>query len=198
MRKIGLLLAATALIAPIIACGGRQSSSGTGASTTDQIVSTSTPVPIPTAPASIPADLPKDDDLKALIVYANQMSPIIIAAGEILQRDGEILKQSEEDDQVLCDGRLASDSQILTAYLDQVRGINAPSEADAIHRLVIESGEAWNEAMDKVDEFCSTGNALHKIPAAIKFWEAAAKIQDAGNRFWLLLMSEGVEAWVQR
>lgn len=197
MRKIGLYLAATALLAMILACG-RQSPSRPGDSTTDQIVSTSTPVSIPTAPASIPDDLPKDEDLRALIVYANEMSPIIVAAGEILQRDGEILKQSEEDDQVLCDGRLASDSQILTAYLEQVRTINAPSEAGAIHRLVIESGEAWNEAMVEVDEFCSTGNALHKIPAAIKFWEAAAKIQDAGNRFWLLMMSEGVEAWIRR
>ena len=197
MRKISISLAVSFLLASLIACAGG-ARTNPGSSTEAQIPPTSTPVPIPTAPASIPAELPEDDDLRALILYANEMSPILLASAEILQRDGEILKQSEEDDGVLCDGRLASDNQVLSAYIDQVRTIGAPTEARAIHELVIESGEAWNEAMAKVNEFCSTGNGLHKIPAALKFWEAAAKIQDAGNRFWLLMMSEGVEAWVQR
>jgi hypothetical protein len=146
----------------------------------------------------MPSTLPDDDDLRALIIYANEMNPIIIAAGEILERDGQILQQSEENDQVLCDGRLSADNQLFTAYLEQVKAIPPPADAKAIHDLVIESGDAWSEAILKIDEFCSTGNGLHKIPAAIKFWEAAWKIQDAGNRFWLLVMSEGVEAWVRR
>jgi hypothetical protein len=197
MRKTDFILPSLAALIAILACG-RGGAPGEGNRSNQELEPTPTPVAIPTAPESLPASLPEDDDLRALIIYANEMSPLIIAAGEVLERDGEILKQSEENDQVLCDGRLAADHQILIAYLEQVRSISAPSEAQAIHRLVIESGEAWTEAMSKIDEFCSTGNALHKIPAAIKFWEAAAKIQDAGNRFWLLLMSEGVEAWVQR
>lgn len=197
MRNIAITLAVSFLLTSMLACGGGAGINA-GATGEAQIPPTATPVLIPTAPASIPAELPNDGDLRALIIYANEMSPILLASGEILQRDGEILKQSEQDDSVLCDGRLASDNQVLSAYLDQVRTISAPQEASAIHALVIESGEAWNEAMAKVSEFCSTGNGLHKIPAALKFWEAAAKIQDAGNRFWLLMMSEGVEAWVQR
>jgi hypothetical protein len=193
MRRYLIGLAALSLLSASLACGGGQSTAER-----ERIEPTSTPVPIPTAPETLPAALPEDDDLRALIIYANEMSPIIITSGEILKRDGEILKASEENDQVLCDGRLAADNQVLIAYLDQVKSIEPPADAEMIHELVIESGEAWNEAMVKVDEFCSTGNALHKIPAGIKFWEAAAKIQDAGNRFWLLMMSEGVEAWVRR
>lgn len=197
MRKINLFLPGLVIAIAILACG-RPSNPVSDESALQDVTATATSVPIPTAPASLPSNLPEDDDLQALIQYANAMSPIIIAAGEILERDGEILKQSEENDQVLCDGRLAADNATLSAYINQIRGITAPPDAQEIHTLVIESGEAWDEAMLNVDEFCSTGNPLHKIPAAVKFWEAGAKIQDAGNRFWLLMMAEGVEAWVQR
>lgn len=197
MHRLYLIFPLLAIFGVTMACGAG-GSAGPSEPADQEIVSTATPVPIPTVPESRPANFPEDDDLRALIIYANEMSPIIISSGEILQRDGEILKQSEADDQVLCDGRLAADNKILSDYLDQVRTINAPADAQAIHSLVIESGEAWKEAMAKINEFCSTGNTLHKIPAAIKFWEAAAKIQDAGNRFWMLMMAEGVEAWVQR
>jgi hypothetical protein len=52
--------------------------------------------------------------------------------------------------------------------VSQLLAIQAPSDAQAIHELVIQ------------------------------LWEAGVALQDAGNRFWLLLMSEGVEDWVQR
>ena len=91
MQKLGLCLAFMALIVSTLACGGGRASID-GESPAGQIPATSTPVPIPTALDSIPATLPDDDDLRALIIYANEMSPILIAASEILQRDGEILK----------------------------------------------------------------------------------------------------------
>jgi hypothetical protein len=197
MRKLQLFSGLLALSIAVLACGGGTSVQSDPAQA-EQIIPTPTAIPIPTPPQTIPSTLPDDDELRALIIYANEMSPIIVAAGEILERDGEILKQSEQDDQVLCDGRLSADNQVFSAYLEQVKAIDPPTDADAIHTLVIESGDAWSEAIVKIDEFCSTGNGLHKIPAAIKFWEAAWKIQDAGNRFWLLMMSEGVEAWVRR
>ncbi|MDF1500525.1 MAG: hypothetical protein P1P76_08655 [Anaerolineales bacterium] len=197
MNMKNIILPILTIMISILGCGGgRRSPDGDYFS--QEYEPTATLVAIPTAPESLPQNLPDDDDLRALIVYANTMSPLITASGEILQRDGEILKQSEENDQVLCDGRLASDNEILTVYIEQVRSIRAPSDARAIHNLVVESGEAWTEAMAKINEFCATGNALHKIPAALRFWDAAAKLQDAGNRFWLLMMSEGIEAWVQR
>ena len=74
----------------------------------------------------------------------------------------------------------------------------APADAQAIHDLVIQSGSAWTDALDEVATFCDTNNPLYKVTAAVKLWEAGVALQDAGNRFWLLLMSEGVEDWVQR
>ncbi len=116
-----------------------------------------------------------------------------------MQRDGEILKASEGgNDAVLCDGRLENDNQAMEGILYQIRAISPPSDTAVIHDLVLRSGDAWTEALNNVEQFCKTGNQLYKIPAVLKFWEAAATIQDAGNRFWLLLLSNGVEDWVQR
>jgi hypothetical protein len=146
-----------------------------------------------------PGDLPGDSDLRALIQYANLMQPILSQAGTILERDGEILKQAEGgNDEVLCDGRLASDNVIMKDLVGQVRVIAPPVDAQALHDLVIQSGTAWGEAFDEIERFCDTNNPLYKVTAALKLWEAGVALQDAGNRFWLLLVSEGVEDWVQR
>ena len=117
----------------------------------------------------------------------------------ILERDGEILKASEDgNDAVLCDGRLAADNGSMKGIIADVRMIQPPQDAKVIHDLVLQSGDAWNEALDNVEEFCATGKQLYKIPAVLKFWEAAAALQDAGNRFWILILSKGAEDWVQR
>ena len=79
-----------------------------------------------------------------------------------------------------------------------VRVIQPPQDAIVIHDLVLQSGDAWIEALNNVEEFCTTGNQLYKIPAVLKFWEAAATLQDAGNRFWILILATGAEDWVQR
>jgi hypothetical protein len=76
--------------------------------------------------------------------------------------------------------------------------VEPTADGAAIHDLVVRSGDAWTEALDNVERFCSTGNALYKVPAGLKFWEAALLLQDAGNRFWSLMMAEGVEDWVRR
>jgi hypothetical protein len=127
------------------------------------------------------------------------MQPILTQAGTVLERDGQILKEAEGgNDDVLCDGRLEADNTTMKNLVSQVQAIEAPSDARAIHDLVIQSGTAWTEALDEVETFCETGNPLYKVTAAVKLWEAGVALQDAGNRFWLLLMSEGVEDWVQR
>jgi hypothetical protein len=168
---------------------------------------TSTPVapptvtafPTPQPPANIPSELPANTELQALIKYANKMQPLLLQAGELLQKDGEILQAAEGgNDKVLCDGRLAADNASMKDILRSVQSIDPPAEAQIIHDLVIESGDAWTEALDNVESFCATGNQFYKIPAVLKFWEAATKLQDAGNRFWLLLVAKGVEDWVQR
>jgi hypothetical protein len=134
-----------------------------------------------------------------LINYANELNPLLVEAGTLLQKDGEILKESEGgNDAVLCDGRLAADNASMKGIVNNVRSINPPVDAEAIHDLVLQSGDAWTEALDNIERFCDTGNQLYKIPAVLKFWEAAATLQDAGNRFWLLIMSQGVEDWVRR
>ncbi|MGB3903428.1 MAG: hypothetical protein WBB22_00755 [Anaerolineae bacterium] len=127
------------------------------------------------------------------------MCLVAVEAGELVERDGEILKEVEEgNESVLCDGRLAADNLAMEDVLRRVRAITPPPEAAAIHDLVLRSGDAWTEALDNVELFCETGSELYKIPSMLKFWEAGATLQDAANRFWLLLVAKGVEDWVQR
>lgn len=160
---------------------------------------TATAVPTPLPPDSTPEDLPTEANRRELVIYANAMQPYLVQAGTMLERDGQILKEAEDgNDEVLCDGRLEADNASMKGILEGVSMITAPEPATRIHELVIESGDAWTEALDNVDQFCATGNQFYKVPAALKFWEAAAKLQDAGNRFWLLIVAEGVEDWVQR
>ena len=159
---------------------------------------TATAVSVPPPPEISPAP-PADSDLLALIGYASSMQPLLAEAGTIIKRDAEILKASEGgNDAALCDGRLEIDNEAMEEVLNQVRVISPPADTVVIHDLVLRSGDAWNEALDYIKQFCDTGNQLYKVPAILKFWEAAASIQDAGNRFWLLILSKGVEDWVQR
>ena len=160
---------------------------------------TPTHAPTPIPPASTPESLPQDEDLRELVLYANALQPLLVAAGEILERDGPILEEAEGgNDEVLCDGRLQADNVDMKVVIDQVRDISAPSDATRIHELVVQSGDAWTEALDNIDQFCDTGNALFKVPAVLRFWEAGLALQDAHNRFWALVISEGVQDWVRR
>jgi hypothetical protein len=160
---------------------------------------TATSFPTPQPPEVPPEALPAGNDLQALVSYANAMQPLLEDAGTLLDRDGKILEASEGgNDAVLCDGRLAADNVTMAGVLRRARAISPPADAARIHDLVLRSGDAWTEALDNVEQFCDSGNQFFKIPAVLKFWEAAATLQDAGNRFWLLLVAQGVEDWVQR
>jgi hypothetical protein len=197
-KKVFLVMIASSLALAGIACGGSRGQTPESEEPTPP-PPTATSVPIPPPPQDAPAELPNDSDLRELIQYANLMQPILTQAGTILERDGQILKEAEGgNDTVLCDGRLEADNLAMKNLVYQVQAIEAPSDARAIHDLVIQSGTAWTEALDEVETFCETGNPLYKVTAAVKLWEAGVALQDAGNRFWLLLMSEGVEDWVQR
>ena len=160
---------------------------------------TGTPFPTPAPPPIPPPAPPSSSDLQALVDYANAMRSNLEEAGVLLQRDGEILKASEGgNDAVLCDGRLAADNATMAQVLGRVQAVSPPADAEVIHDLVLRSGDAWTAALDNVEMFCGTDNQLYKLPAVLKFWEAAATLQDAANRFWLLLVAKGVEDWVQR
>jgi len=198
-RKFALMIAMISVFGTGIACGGGNRARPSESENPTPLPPTATLVPTPPPPVSDPGELPTDTNLRDLIAYANLMQPILTQAGIVLERDGKILKQAEDgNDAVLCDGRLATDNVTMKSLVTQVQAITAPSEARAIHDLVIQSGTAWSEALDEVDNFCDTNNPLYKVTAAVKLWEAGVALQDAGNRFWLLLMSEGVEDWVQR
>ena len=146
----------------------------------------------------MPAAPPASVESQNLVSYANQLQPILEEILEIAQRDGQILEDSEDNDSVLCDGRLSADNLAMQAHLIQIDGLTPPSNGAQIHELMVRSGDSWGEAMENVELFCDTGNGLYKIPAALKFWESAALFQEAANRFWLLLISEGLEAYVNR
>lgn len=206
MRKVFVFtLCLGALLLGLLACGGSVGSSQPEDGGVDGTQSQSAPqptvtlFPTPPPPQLVPPAPPEEGELAAIVRYANSMQPLLAAAGTILERDGEILKASEEgNDAVLCDGRLAADNESMTGIIADVSGIQPPQDASVIHDLVLQSGDAWIEALDNVEEFCKTGNQLYKIPAVLKFWEAAATLQDAGNRFWILILATGAEDWVQR
>jgi len=194
-----------ALLLGSLACGGSVSSSQPeesgleGTQPQDAPQPTVTVFPTPAPPKIVPQAPPEDGDLAALVRYANAMQPLLAEAGAILERDGEILKAAEDgNDAVLCDGRLVADNESMKVIITDVRAIQPAHDANAIHDLVLQSVDAWIEALDNVEEFCETGNQLYKIPAVLKFWEAAAALQDAGNRFWILILATGAEDWVQR
>lgn len=189
------MLLAAGLLLTGLACGGQARATAVPT----EPPATPTPYPTPIPPAATPARLPNDSGLVELIGYANQMQPLIYEAGVILQRDGELLKQAEDgNDELLCDGRLEADNAAFRPIADQARSIQPPPDAQALHDQVLRGADAWTEALDSVEQFCDTGNALFKVPAALKFWEAALSLQDAGNRFWALVVSEGIQDWVRR
>jgi hypothetical protein len=200
MRRISrILLAITVIAGSVLACGrnGDAQSAGGGGAGSPPATYTTVPTPLPLV--STPAQLPASSELQALIAYANAMAPLISDAGILLERDGAILEASQDgNDDVLCDGRLAADNGVMKGIVANIRAIQSPAKSERIHELVIKSGDAWTEALDEVENFCSTGNALYKVSAAAKFWQAALTFQDAGNRFWMLVMSQGIDAWVQR
>ena len=189
-----LALSFAALVFANLFCGAPQPDEAE-----TQPLPTSTAVPTPAPPVSTPEGLPGDSELRALVIYANELQPLLVHAGSILERDGKILEATEGgNDEVLCDGQLEKDNEAMTRLLGDIRLLEPPADAAVIHNLLLGSGVSWTEALDNVALFCETGNQLHKIPAVLKFWEAAAKLQDAGNRFWLLILANGVEDWVQR
>lgn len=206
MRKVFVItICLGALLLGSLACGGSvrspQAEDGGLEEGQPQTAPQPTVTAFPTLPPLefMPQAPPKDGDLAAIVLYANSMQPLFVDAGAILERDGEILKASEDgNDAVLCDGRLAADNVSMQIIINEVRAIQPPQDASVIHDLVLQSGDAWIEALDNVEEFCQTGKQLYKIPAALKFWEAAATLQDAGNRFWILILATGAEDWVQR
>ncbi|OGO17308.1 MAG: hypothetical protein A2Z14_17410 [Chloroflexi bacterium RBG_16_48_8] len=185
------------MVLSIVFCG--QNKQKPTETPTLEVPPTVTPFLIPSPPASTPDELPGSSELQAIVQYANDLNPWLSQAGQILERDGAIFKETEDgNDAALCDGRLEQDNATMKGVLDQIKSLSPPSDASEIHTLLLESGQAWTEALDNVEQFCDTGNQLYKIPAILKYWEAAAKLQDAWNRFWALIVAKGLEDWVQR
>jgi len=169
------------------------------ATPTLEIPPTATSVFLPLPPDSTPIELPGTSELQAIVQYANDLNPWLTQASQILEHDAEVLKEAENgNDAALCGGRLDEDNIAMKRVVDQFRVLSPPPDAVVIHNLFLESGQAWTDALDNVKEFCDTGNQLFKIPAILKYWEAAAKLQDAWNRFWALIIAKGLEDWVQR
>lgn len=191
-RLSSALLALTALVMAVISCGQAGRTPTPGAQTEP----TPTPFAVPdTGPT--PSNLPDDPDLLDLINYSIAISPLLRRAGEIVARDGEVLKEAEGgNDAALCDGRLAADRLEMQGVMGEIAAILPPGGMGDIHLLLLESSTSYTEALDNVALFCSTNNNMYKLGALLKFWEAAVQFQTAANQFWQLLVSEGVEAWI--
>jgi hypothetical protein len=159
-----------------------------------------TPTAAPRWTAVPSLDAPVSGDLQELLDYLLSLRPSIEQALTIAQRDGGIVESADatRDDALLCDGRLAADALQMASVVQRMRSLSPPADAAVIHRLLLESGTAWADALGQIEQFCHTGNQLYKVPAVLKLWEAALKFQDASNRFWALVVSKGLEEWVQR
>ena len=158
---------------------------------------TPTPFRIPDSGEATPSSLPEDASLQDLINFAVAIAPLLQRGGDIVARDGEILKEAEGgNDAALCDGRLAADNLEMQIVMGEIAALQPTAGTDDIHLLLLESSSAYAEALDNVELFCSSSNDIYKLGALLKFWESAVKLQDAANRFWQLLVSEGVEMWV--
>ena len=199
LERMRVLLACLALTATVLACGRNQVGQPTTAAGTAPSQATLTSVPTPMPLLATPAELPADSELQALIRYANAVLPLMAQATPLLERDGAILNEAQDgQDHLLCDGRLSADNAAMKAVLGQLQAVFPPAKAVRIHEQLLKSGDSWTGALDDVASFCSSGNALYKVSAGAKFYQAALTFQDAGNRFWLLVMSQGIDAWVQR
>jgi hypothetical protein len=196
-RRLAMQLTLGVCVLSALFCG--QNAQKATETPTIQTPEIPTPYPTPPPPATVPSELPESTDLQILLQYANELSPWLQEAGEIVQRDGEILQEVENGNEAaLCEGRLEQDNIAMKAILANMEALSPPPDAAVIHDLLIESGDAWTEALDNVELYCETNNQLYILPAALKYWEAAAKLQDAANRFWLLIVAKGLEDWVQR
>lgn len=120
--KLRLLVPTAALLIVGLACGRSTAPTQAPASAEPPTAApTPTPFPSPVPPANTPEALPGDSDLRELIAYANAMQPVLVDAGAILQRDGEILKEAEGgNDAVLCDGRLETDNGTMVECLPYI------------------------------------------------------------------------------
>jgi hypothetical protein len=191
-RQTSILLAVAAVVITVISCGptGRTPTPGT------QNEPTPTAFTVPDS-GPTPSNLPEDPDLLDLINYSIAIAPLLQRVGEIVARDGEILKESEGgNDAALCDGRLAEDNLEMQGVMGEIAAMLPPAGMGDIHLLLLESSTSYSEALDNVALFCSTNNNMYKLGALLKFWEAAVQFQTAANQFWQLLVSEGVETWV--
>jgi hypothetical protein len=192
-RHSHLLLVLAAVVISVLGCGPVASTP----TPTLQSQPTPTPYVIPDSGEAPPSELPEDASLRDLINFANAIGPLMQRAGEIVARDGEILKEAEGgNDAALCDGRLVADNLEMQSVMGEIAALQPPASTGDIHLLLLESSSSYSEALVNVGNFCSTSNALYKINALLKFWESAVKLQDAANRFWQLLVTEGVEMWV--
>jgi hypothetical protein len=191
-NKASIMLAVAALVIMVISCGP------TVQTPTPEPQTDPTPTPF-TVPDSgpTPSNLPDDPDLLDLINYSIAIAPLLQRVGEIVARDGEVLKEAEGgNDAALCDGRLAADNLEMQGVMGEIAAILPPTGMGDIHLLLLESSTSYTEALDNVALFCSTNNNMYKLGALLKFWEAAVQFQTAANQFWQLLVSEGVEVWV--
>jgi hypothetical protein len=162
---------------------------------------TPTPAPIwtlPPRPSAPPP--PSSGDVAALADYLVALQPMLEEGLAIAERDAVIVEESDrtKNDALLCDGRLVADAMGMEAVVARIRALAPAADASEVHRLLLESGTAWADALAQIGEFCRTGNQLYKVPAILRFWEAALKFQDAANRFWALVAAKGLEAWIDR
>jgi len=167
------------------------------------IVVTATPVPT-LAPGPHPATRRPVDDLNELVIYAEAVKPILDEALAAAERDGAILKASEQDSSALCGGALSPNSILVTDaalmhdVVTRLDGIPAPPEAAlAVHRPLVDSARLWGEALESINRSRQTGNQIERgllrLGAVVQLGGSMLNFHVATDNFWRLLILNGLE-----
>lgn len=181
------------------------------------IVVTATPLPtqpptaVPTLPPVTPAPpaQPADPaaDFQALVDYAEAIKPILDEGLAAAERDGDILKASEENPGALCGGgltphpTLAADAALMHDLVNRLKGITPPPEAaESVHKPLVESVRLWGEALDNINLSCQTDDpaaqGLLRLGAVLQLGGSMLNFRIAADNFWRLVVANGLEVIV--
>jgi hypothetical protein len=181
------------------------------------IVVTATPLPaeppttVPTLPPVTPIPPPQptnpDADFQALLQYAEAIKPILDEGMAAAERDGDILKASEQNPEALCGGglnphpTLAADATAMDNLVNRLNRITPPAEAaEPVHKPLKESMRLWGDALNNINLSCQTDDpaaqGLLRLGAILQLGGSLINFHVANDNFWQLAIVNGLEAIV--
>jgi hypothetical protein len=123
------------------------------------------------------------------------------------ERDGDILKASEDNPDVLCGGgftphsTLAADAVLMDDLVYRLNQITPPADAtESVHKPLVESVRLWGEALDNINLSCQSkdpvGQGLLRLEAILQLGGSMLNFHIASDNFWRLVVVNGLEAFI--